>query len=113
MNGDNIEEPQDVEINTNNFFCWLPGDRRRETQDEMRLKIIRDIDSVLAELGIDGQSLHNEIREANRTIIEQAKSGDYAAAQATEQLRDDTHRKLLPVFMRMLDIGHDKKTLIT
>jgi hypothetical protein len=108
-----MNQPQEGHVNLNNFHQFLPGSRRRKSQDPELIRIIDDLDKVLAELNINGEEIFQQITRTNKEIIDTMEAGNSAAASRAETDRDTANQKLVPVYNRMIKLGHDPKRLIT
>jgi hypothetical protein len=108
-----MNHPQEESINLNNFHQFLPGSRRRQSQNPESIRIMSDLDKVLAELGLNGEEIFQQITRTNRQTIDAMKAGDYAASEQAETEHNAADQKLLPAYKRMIELGHDPQRLIT
>ncbi len=106
----------------NNFFDWLPGGRYRSMKIESRdKKLIRDIDMTVERLGIDAANLFTEMdkghSEVMRGIDMMKQNGDSPEAReiskAGDKIRQEAHKKLIPLFEELVKLGYNPNELMS
>ena len=106
--------------NFNNFYCHLPGGRYREADfpsSERDKKLIADLDKVAGKLGIDAKTLYEEMSRGHAKVWEAINSGKPQAeaqkiADEGEVIRQEVHKKLIPLFEELIRIGYSPNELM-
>ncbi len=113
------ETPNSVDIEKlkdfNNFYDNLPGGRYRDVKYYSgHKKLIADLDKTAESLEIDTQSIFNEMDRANEKIMEALKAlrigGDTPEVRKIyaegDIIRQEAHKKLIPLFRAMVKLGY-------
>lgn len=107
----------------NNFFCYLPGGRYCEPDfvtSRKAKKTIVDLDKAATKLGIDVVAISTEMNEGHSKVWEAIRmmqdKGDSPEARKIaeegEAIKQEAHKKLIPLFEEMLKLGYSPNELM-
>jgi len=121
------ETPQSFDVKKlkdfNNFYFYLPGGKNRSPElvtFKRTKKIITDLDKTATKLGIDTSALFVEIEKGHSKVWEaikmMQKKGDSLEvrkiAEEGDAIRQEVHKKLVPLFEEMLKLGYTPNELM-
>ncbi len=118
------EAPQPIDIKSlkdfNSFYRYLPdGDYRLpDYATPQTEKLISDLDQEAGKLGIDTKLIYKEIRKGNGIIMEAINSNKPDAeaqkiADEGNKIRNEAHKKLIPLFEALVKLGYNPTELMS